>query len=212
MSSLSDELRAFAEDPGAFVAIGPDEERILTNHYCLTFTPGVHFWSASVERLRFGTDDVAAQVAEVRGLVAARGRTAAAWTVGPSATPASLLERLLAMGMESESDEGSVVLVLTEPPQVQVSPFDVRLVTTYVDHLAAIEVANQASGSQVRMRWMSGDAPVPASSRSGLEGTASGCWRLTAAGRWRRDGRGSRRWVCTWVAGRRCRWIGGGAP
>jgi hypothetical protein len=146
MSSLSDELRAFAEDPGAFVAIGPDEERILTNHYCLTFTPGVHFWSASVERLRFGTDDVAAQVAEVRGLVAARGRTAAAWTVGPSATPASLLERLLAMGMESESDEGSVVLVLTEPPQVQVSPFDVRLVTTYVDHLAAIEVANQGFG------------------------------------------------------------------
>ncbi len=96
------DLRAFAEDPGAFVALGPDEERILTDRYSLTFTPGEHFWSASVERLRFGADDVAGGVAEIRGLVADRGRTAAAWTVGPSATPEDLLELMVAMGMKSE--------------------------------------------------------------------------------------------------------------
>jgi hypothetical protein len=79
LEPLSGDLRAFAEDPGAFVAIGPDEERILTDRYSVTFTPGEHFWSASVERLRFGTDDVAAQVTEIRGLVADRGRNAAAW-------------------------------------------------------------------------------------------------------------------------------------
>ena len=143
LEPLSDDPRAFAEDPGAFVAIGPDEERILTNRYCLTFTPGEHFWSASVQRLRFGADEVAAGVAEIRGLVADRGRTAAAWTVGPSATPDGLLERLVATGMRSESDEGSLILVLTEPPQAQSSPFEVRLVSSYADHLAAIEVANQ---------------------------------------------------------------------
>jgi hypothetical protein len=99
LEPLSGDLRAFAEAPGAFVAIGPDEERILTNRYCLTFTPGEHFWSALVQRLRFGAGEVAAGVAEVRGLVADRGRTAAAWTVGPSATPDGLLELLLAMGM-----------------------------------------------------------------------------------------------------------------
>jgi hypothetical protein len=140
---LLGDLRAFAEDPGAFVAIGPDEERILTDRYSLTFTPGEHFWSASVQRLRFGVGEVARGVAEVRGLVANRGRNAAAWTVGPSATSDGLLERLVAMGMKSESDEGSLILVLTEPPQAPSSPFEVRPVTSYADHLAAIEVANQ---------------------------------------------------------------------
>src|SRR5215213_8009825 len=112
LEPLSGDLRAFAEDPGAFVAIGPDEERILTDRYSVTFTPGEHFWSASVQRLRFGVDDVAGGVAELRGLVADRGRNAAAWTVGPSATPDGLLELLVAMGMRSESDEGSLMLVL----------------------------------------------------------------------------------------------------
>jgi hypothetical protein len=143
LEPLSDDPRAFAEDPGAFVAIGPDEERILTNRYCVTFTPGEHYWSASVQRLRFGVDDVAAGVAEIRGLVADRGRNAAAWTVGPSATPADLLDSLLALGMESGSSEGSLILVLTEPPRLQASPLEVRLVASYEDHLAAIEVANQ---------------------------------------------------------------------
>src|SRR5919108_1890221 len=140
---MTGDLRAFAEDPGAFVAIGPDEERVLTHRYSFTFTPGEHYWSASVQRLRFGVDEVAAGVAEIRGLVADRGRTAAAWTVGPSATPEGLLELLVAMGMQSESDEGSLMLVLTEPPHIRSSPFEVRLVTSFEDHLAAIEVANQ---------------------------------------------------------------------
>jgi hypothetical protein len=85
---------------------GPDEERILTDRYSLTFTPGEHFWSASVDRLRFGVGEVAGGVAKIRGLVADRGRNAAA-LAGPSATPAGLLELLVAMGMKSESDEGS---------------------------------------------------------------------------------------------------------
>jgi hypothetical protein len=182
--SLPSKLRAFAEDPGAFVAIGSDEERILTDRYCLTFTPGEHFWSASVQRLRFGAGDVAAGVAEIRGLVAARGRNAAAWTVGPSATPGGLLERLLALGMRTESDAGSLILVLTRPPHVQPSPLRVRPVTSYEDHLAAIEVTNQgfalpaegalderrrapasfqserAGGHSVRLLALHGDRPV----------------------------------------------------
>jgi hypothetical protein len=34
-------------------------------------------------------------------------------------------------------------LILTEPPQARPSPFDVRLVTTLDEHLAAIEVGNE---------------------------------------------------------------------
>jgi len=144
MTSLPDPLMPFAEDPGAFVAIGPDEERILSDRYCVTFSPGGHFWSMSVERLRFGPDEVEAGVAEIRDLMAARGRKAAAWRVGPSTTPQGLHDLLLALGMESESDESSAILVLTEPPRVAPSPFDVRIVSTYEEHLAAIEVGSQA--------------------------------------------------------------------
>jgi hypothetical protein len=146
MTGFSRELHAFAEDPGAFVAIGPDEERILTDRYCVTFAPGDHFWSASVQWLRFHAGDVEAGVAEIRRLMAARGRHAAAWAVGPSATPEGLVDLLLGLGLVAESDEGSLILVLTQPPRVEPSPFDLRLVSTAAEYLDAIEVGNQGFG------------------------------------------------------------------
>jgi hypothetical protein len=132
------EILAFAEDPGAYVALGPDEERIATDRFCVTFSPGAHFWSTSVCRVRFRPDDVEAGVREVRELMAARSRTAAAWTIGPSATPVGLPQQLLSLGMQAESDEGSVILVLTERPSVRPSRFEARLVTKFEDHVAAI--------------------------------------------------------------------------
>jgi hypothetical protein len=139
MASSIDHLVAFAEDPGVSVTIGPDEERILTDRYCVTFSTGEHFWSTLVERLRFGAE-VESAVAEIHDLMEARGRHAAAWRVGPSSTPEDLHERLIDIGMESESDEGSVILLLREQPNVGSSSFDVRLVSTYEEHVAAVEV------------------------------------------------------------------------
>ncbi len=143
MATRPDDLRAFAEDPAAFVEVGPDEERIVTDRYSVTFSPGEHFWSTSVARVRFGEGGAEAGVGEIRELMAARGRTAAAWALGPSATPPGLMERLLDLGMESESDEGSVILVLTEAPSVGDTPFRVERVATYEHHLAVIEVGNE---------------------------------------------------------------------
>lgn len=140
-----DQLIAFAEDPGASVAIGPDEERILTDRYCVTFSPGEHFWSTSVERLRFGANKVESGVVEIHNLMAARGREAASWRVGPSATPQGLHELLMGLGMESESDESSVmILLLTEQPDVVSSSFDVRPMSTYEEHLASVEIVIEA--------------------------------------------------------------------
>jgi hypothetical protein len=178
-----DPLIAFAEDPGASVAIGPDEERILTDRYCVTFSTGEHFWSTLVEQLRFGAD-VDSAVEEVHDLMEARGRHAAAWRVGPSSTPEDLHERLIGVGMESESDEGSMILLLTEQPEAGSSSFDVRLVSTYEEHVAAVEVgirgfefpeadakderrragstfeAERAGGHTVRLVAFDGDRPV----------------------------------------------------
>jgi len=140
MRAPSDELRAFAEDPRAFVALGPDEERIQTDRFAVTFTPGVHFWSTSVQRLRL-SDDVDGAVAEVRGLMAERERTSAVWQVGPSASPAGLTGRLQRLGMEPEYRDGSTILILTEPPAATPSPFEVKRAATYAEHRAAIEVS-----------------------------------------------------------------------
>jgi hypothetical protein len=137
-----DQLLSFAEDPGVSVAIGPDEERILTDRYCVTFSTGEHFWSTMVQQLRFGAE-VESAVEEIHELMVARGRRAPAWTVGPSSTPQGLHDRLVALGMESESDEGSVILVLTEKPPAVSSSFDVRLVSTFEDHLAAVKVGSE---------------------------------------------------------------------
>lgn len=133
------EVIAFAEDPRVFVDPAAGEEQILTDRYCVTIEPGAHFWSASVGRVRFSPDTVGRDLAEIRDLVASRGRTAAAWRIGPSATPGDLHERLLAAGLEPESDEDSLILVLTGPPRVRPAPLQVRVVSSYDDHLAAIE-------------------------------------------------------------------------
>jgi hypothetical protein len=140
MGVPSDELRAFAEDPRAFVALGPDEERIATDRFTVTFSPGAHLWSTSVQRLRLA-DDVDNAVSEVRTLMAERRRAAAVWLVGPSSTPTDLADRLLANGMEPEYGDGSTIMILTERPPTGSSTFEVRRALTYADVRAAIEVS-----------------------------------------------------------------------
>ena len=139
-------MLAFAEDPSAFVRIGPDEERIATDHAVVTFAPGEHFWSVIVARVRFGDGDVAADLDEVRSLMRSRGRSAAAWSIGPSATPEEVVSRLTALGLERGSANGSTIMVLTRQPEVEPSRFDVRPVRTFDDHLASIEVSNEGFG------------------------------------------------------------------
>lgn len=139
-------LAAFAEDPDPYLAIGPDEERLVTDTAVITISPGGHFWSARVVRVRMDADDVPQQLGEIRDLLRPRGRRAAAWALGPSATPPDLLEQLLSLGLESESETGSDILVLTDPPQIGPCPFEIRRVTTLAEHRDAIEVSIEGFG------------------------------------------------------------------
>ncbi len=139
-------MLAFAEDPSAFVRIGPDEERIITDRAVVTFAPGGHFWSVTVAHVRFDAGKVASELHDVRSLMRSRGRRAAAWSIGPSATPADVVPGLRALGLEREWGTGSSILLLTHEPEVGPSRFDVRPVRTFEDHLAAIEIANEGFG------------------------------------------------------------------
>ncbi|MGZ8571363.1 MAG: hypothetical protein ACXWW5_03965, partial [Actinomycetota bacterium] len=109
-------LLAFAEDPLASVTLGPNEERIVLDRAVATFSPGAHFWSTIVTRVRMDAGHVHESVEEIREQMRSRGRSAAAWSLGPSATPGDILDQLLALGFGSEVDGRSTVLILDEAP------------------------------------------------------------------------------------------------
>lgn len=134
-------LEAFAEDARSLIPIGPGDERIDLGSAVITVSLGPHYWSAGVGRVRFG-DDVADELARVRAEIRSRGRAASAWTVGGSASPGNVVERLLELGLTSEPGEGSRVMVLTDPPTFRATAFRVVVVETLDQHLAAIDVAN----------------------------------------------------------------------
>jgi hypothetical protein len=113
---MDPELRAFAEDPSAFVRIGSDEERIKMERAVVTFAPGGHFWSTTVARVRFGAGKVASELDGIRSLMRSRGRMAAAWSIGPSATPADVVPELTALGLEREWPDAIDVIRLRELP------------------------------------------------------------------------------------------------
>src|SRR4051794_6338156 len=84
---ITEDVRRFAEDPGAFGEIAPDSgyERVLTDRYCVLFGSVPTF--TSVSRLRLDPDDVSETIAEIRALVADRGHQEAIWWVGPPRRP-----------------------------------------------------------------------------------------------------------------------------
>jgi GNAT superfamily N-acetyltransferase len=144
---ITPDVLAFAEDARALVAIGPDEERVDLGSAVVTCSPGTHYWSTGVARVRFG-DDVSAELARVREAIHTRGRTAAAWTIGGSATPADVVERLVALGLEEEPGGGSLIMVVDASPARRPTPFRVARVTTAEELRAAIEIASAGFGQR----------------------------------------------------------------
>ncbi len=134
-----DAVRRLAEDPEAFGPLEPGEERIEDPRYVIRVSQGRLPWSAQVQRLRFSEREVEGTVAEIRALIAARGRDISTWKVGSSATPPDLGERLLAMGFTREGE--MVGMVLARPPESRpATGFVVRLAETWDEYRAAIEV------------------------------------------------------------------------
>src|SRR5262249_23210866 len=113
--SLNRALREFAEYLNAFEPPGPDEQRVETPRYTLLMGVG-DTWN-TVQRQDFGADEVDDVLAEVRGLVRARGRSSAQWEIGSVARPAGLVDMLLQRGLvPHEHDDYAVALVLRAAP------------------------------------------------------------------------------------------------
>ena len=98
-------LRRYAEDPAAWAPApepGSGWERVLTERYCLMLGPVPSL--TIVSRLRLDPDAVPETLAEVRALVAERGHRSAIWSVGSSASPGDLAERLATHGLVPDDE------------------------------------------------------------------------------------------------------------
>lgn len=125
-------------------------ERVLTGGYGLLLTE-VPTWNL-VQRLRLQRDDAAAAVAEVRATLHGRGRSQAAWHVGPS-SPADLLPWLLEMGMtpydEPPLEAHSSCMALVHAPALDAIP---DVVVERADTLEALAAAETIAAQAFALR------------------------------------------------------------
>jgi GNAT superfamily N-acetyltransferase len=173
---ISEDVRRFAEDPGAWGEIGPETgmTRILTDRYCLLLGTVPTF--TTVSRLRLDPDTVSETIHEVRDHVAAHDHREAVWWVGPSATPADLADRLQTHGLVPDERSGSephaATMVLVEEPPAPPGGVEARRVESLEEFrtagritVAAFEASEQDAAAYAAIaeenfaRERSGHAP-----------------------------------------------------
>ena len=85
---------------------------------------------------------------EIHGILRERGRTACTWEVGSHATPADLVDQLVARGLvDDEPNPQAVGMVLTEPPAQGPVGVEIRRAETPAEHLASAKIAAIAFGA-----------------------------------------------------------------
>ncbi len=141
-------IRELAENANTHTRLGPGNERLVDPRFVIAFSPGTGSHSTVVQRLRITDDNVEEVVAEIRSLIAAKGRTVCSWEVADSATPADLVDRLLALGCVRDSDEPLAIgMVLAKPPGDGVRGVTARQVESLVEFEHAVRIALEAFGS-----------------------------------------------------------------
>jgi GNAT superfamily N-acetyltransferase len=131
-------LREAAEYPNSFIELRTGQERIETERYTLCMERAVT--ASTVQRQRFGADELDDVLAEIRSQLRARGRTSTQWEVGSRAQPSDLVSMLLERGLVRDQDPRAVALVLTTAPPPVGDPLIARRVQTFAEFAAAKEV------------------------------------------------------------------------
>ena len=142
-------IRELSENANTYPALGPDDERIVDPRYVIWLAAGggdPHF--TVVQRLRLSADEVDGAVAEIRGLIAERGRTSCTWEIADSATPSDLVGRLLDLGCEPDSEPFAMGMVLTEPPDDGRYGVTARRAETLAEYEESIRIAGEAFDMQ----------------------------------------------------------------
>ncbi len=93
------EVLELVENVNAALPLGRGRERIVDERFVVWLSDGPGPGYTVVQRLRLEAADVSATLRELRALLRSRGRVAATWEIGPSATPAGLEARLRPLGL-----------------------------------------------------------------------------------------------------------------
>ena len=133
-----DVLREVAEYPNSFGPLGAVDERIETDRFTLCMGAGSG-WN-TVQRPRFSAEEVDEVLAEVRALLAERGRRRTQWEIGSAARPSNLVDLLLARGLVRDRDPYTVALVLEHEPPPPAAGIVARRVETFEEYAEANEV------------------------------------------------------------------------
>jgi len=141
---MTDWAFELADNPNTYTPLAPHHERIVTDRYVLFMTTRGG-GGAVAQRFRFDADELDDVRAELHGLMRARGREKLAWEVGTGGTPADLVERLLALGLEDDGVQ--VGMVLDAPPAAErAKGIEVRRVANDDEMFAAERIAAIAFG------------------------------------------------------------------
>jgi hypothetical protein len=144
VGALPGGLLDLAEHSNAYTPLGDGERRIEDPRFVVWLGRGRSAYSTVVQRLRLEPAEVEATVAEVRGLLRLLDRPSSSWEVSTSATPADLVERLEALGLEPDKEALVVGMVLLDPPPPAPAGFEVRPVRTAQEYVAALRVQHEA--------------------------------------------------------------------
>jgi len=142
----SDWVLELAENPNTHVPLRPGHERVVTDRYVIWFGTGDHPGYNVAQRFRLRGEELEEVRAEIHEHVRSRGRTACSWEVGSSATPADLVDRLLALGLVEDDEPLRVGMALTtEPPPVP--GVEVRRAQTDEERRLAAAIAAEVFGT-----------------------------------------------------------------
>lgn len=135
------------ENANTYTPLIPGDVRIADDRYVLWMGREDHPGLNVAQRFRLRPEEVEGVRDEIHAHLRARGRTACTWEVGSSATPADLVDRLLALGLVDHDDPFAIGMALTEPPAgAAPEGIAVRRSASDTDELLAAEIAAAAFG------------------------------------------------------------------
>jgi GNAT superfamily N-acetyltransferase len=145
---LTPEIREFAQVPDRYTRLSHDVRRYADDRACIL--EGT-VWSG-VAGVRVGAAEVAALLDDVRSRIPPGKRTT--WWIDPGSEPPDLYDRLLALGLQEPEDGHGVVhaLACVEAPPPGPAEVEVTQVTTFDDHLTAVEVSWDAFATPEDLR------------------------------------------------------------
>jgi hypothetical protein len=139
-----------AENLSAHLPLTAGDERIVHPHWVIWLGGGsAHPALSVVQRFRLHEGEVEPAVNHIRRLLAQRGRRVSTWEIGWSATPSSLADRLLEMGMKPFDEPVVAPMVLRQSVTAPRSALVARRAETVNDYVSAAEVLASVFGERI---------------------------------------------------------------